>query len=277
MPPKKKVIKEKKEKKIKQKQTQSQKVIINVNAVKNKPTRTRKTSKNTTNDISTGFIKYAPQDDREINTLKGKLIDVENKLLSIKNVKNPVNNNYIPPNRDLFSTSDNIGDWHNSKLFKDHKKQEEEKQKKNNLNKDIINQSKIFQLSKKLKDEKEEKINIKKTNLNKDIINQSKIFDLKKQIKGEKKETRKHVNLFMQSQFENDRLVDNIVKDRNIYNKYLNDIEIEKENEKREQAFMRENDINIKKLGRPTNEEQRRRYDMNVARKYDDTNFIDNE
>ena len=79
----------------------------------------------------------------------------------------------------------------------------------------------------------------------------------------------------MQSQFENNRLENDIVKDREIYNQFLDDLEQEKENEKREQAFMRENDRNIKKLGRPTNEEQRRRYDMNVARKYDDTNFID--
>ena len=66
----------------------------------------------------------------------------------------------------------------------------------------------------------------------------------------------------MQSQFENDRLTNNIATDRDMYNNYLNDIEIENENQKREQAFMRENDRNIKKLGRPTREEQRRRYDM---------------
>ena len=45
--------------------------------------------------------------------------------------------------------------------------------------------------------------------MNKDIINQSKIFQLNKNLKDEKKETRKHVNLFMQSQFEVDRLSKN--------------------------------------------------------------------
>ena len=57
----------------------------------------------------------------------------------------------------------------------------------------------------------------------------------------------------MQSQFENDRLTNDINKDRDMYNNYLNDIEIEKDNEKREQAFMRENDKNIKRLGKPRN------------------------
>ena len=82
-------------------------------------------------------------------------------------------------------------------------------EQQNNLNKDIITQSKIFDLSKKLKDEQKQTEKLKKTNLNKDIINQSKIFQLNKNLKDEKKETRKHVNLFMQSQFEVDRLSKN--------------------------------------------------------------------
>ena len=96
-------------------------------------------------------------------------------------------------------------------------------------------------------------------------------------MKDEKKETRKHVNLFMQSQFDVDRLSNNITKDRELYNQFLDDMEQEKENEKREQAIMRENDINIKKLGRPSKEEQRRRYDVALERKNDDTNFIGNQ
>ena len=102
MATKKKVIKEKKQKKIKQKQkqSQSQKVIINLNEVKTKPKRTRKKSTNknikfdeiSTNDMGAGWAKYGAPDDREINTLKGKLNEVQNKLLSIKNVENPVNN-----------------------------------------------------------------------------------------------------------------------------------------------------------------------------------------
>ena len=73
MPPKKKVIKEKKQKKIKQKQSQSQsqKVIINLNEVKSKTKRKKATNKNNKfNEISqyVGFSKYGAQDDREANT-----------------------------------------------------------------------------------------------------------------------------------------------------------------------------------------------------------------
>jgi hypothetical protein len=102
MATKKKVIKEKKQKKVKQKQSQSQsqKVIINLNEVKNKPKRTRikTTNKNIKfNEISktampAGWVKYGAQDEREANTLRGNLNEVQNKLLSIKNVENPVNN-----------------------------------------------------------------------------------------------------------------------------------------------------------------------------------------
>ncbi len=85
MPPKKKVIKEKKQKKIKQKQSQSQsqKVIINLNDVKTKPKRTRKKTNNknikfneiSKNDMGAGFIKYGTPDERELNNLRGKLTD----------------------------------------------------------------------------------------------------------------------------------------------------------------------------------------------------------
>ena len=38
-----------------------------------------------------GWVKYGAEDDREINTLRGNLKNVQNKLLTIKNVENPVN------------------------------------------------------------------------------------------------------------------------------------------------------------------------------------------
>lgn len=153
MPAKKKVIKEKKQKKVKQKQSQSQKVIINLNEVKTKPKRTRKkaTNKNikfdniSTNEMPAGWAKSGAPDDREVNTLRGKLIDVENKLLSIKNVENPVNNDkarmlniendmkkmsLIGNNvfNDLYSKFDNIGDFSNKTKFTNPVKQEEKKQ-----------------------------------------------------------------------------------------------------------------------------------------------------
>ena len=340
MATKKKVIKEKKQKKIKQKQkqSQSQKVIINLNEVKTKPKRTRNKSTNKNikfNEISTapmpeGWAKYGAQE-REANTLRGNLNEVQNKLLTIKNVENPVNNDerneriakieegmknmFVSGNNaigDLYSKFDQIGDFTNKTKFRNPVKEEEKQQsqpiyniekdsstskpkktkeekkkdaalyqqnyraqqkikkaniikdqeQRNNLNKDIITQSKIFDLSKKLKDEQKETGKLKKTNLNKDIINQSKIFQLNKNLKDEQKEKRSNLNLFMQSQFEVDRLSKNNENDKTKFNQFLNNIKIVKENEKKEQALMRENDKNIRRLGRPTNETRLRNQDM---------------
>ena len=349
MPPKKKVIKEKKQKKIQKKQiksqkqnqrhqSQSQNVIINLSDVNNKtkPKRTRKkaTNKNikfddiSTKEMPAGWAKYSAPDEREINTLKGKLIDVENKLLTNKPVENPVNNTerdrilkieegiknmFVRGTNaigDLYSKFDQIGDFSNKTKFRNPVKEEEKQQsqriynieketskpkktneekkkdaaiyqqnyraqqkikkaniikdqeQRNNLNKDIITQSKIFDLSKKLKDEQKETGKLKKTNLNKDIINQSKIFQLNKNLKDEQKEKRSNLNLFMQSQFEVDRLSKNNENDKTKFNKILNNIKTVKENEKKEQALMRENDKNIRRLGRPTNEARLRNQDM---------------
>ena len=357
MPPKKKVIKEKKQKKVKQKQkqSQSQKVIINLNEVKTKPKRTRKkaTNKNikfddiSTNEMPAGWVKYGATDHRETDTLKGKINDLENKLLTSKPAENPVNsaererilkieegmkNMFVSGNnsiRDLYSKFDQMGksNFRNSikeeekqqsqpmyntqkesskgfdeeksrQIFKTHYKEElltskpkktnEEKKKeaaiyqknyreqqkikkaniikeqeqRNNLNKDIITQSKIFDLSKKLKDEQKETGKLKKTNLNKDIINQAKIFQLNKNLKDEQKEKRSNLNSFMQSQFEVDILSKQNDKDKTKFNQLLNNIKTVKENEKKEQAFMRENDKNIKRLGRPTNETRERNQEM---------------
>jgi hypothetical protein len=144
MPPKKKVIKEKKQKKIKQKQSQSQsqKVIINLNDVKTKSKRTRKKTNNknikfneiSENSMGAGWTKYGAPDERELNNLRGKLTDVENKLLTIKTVENPVNNDrarmlkieegmknmFVNGNNaisDLYSKIDNIGDFSNKTKF----------------------------------------------------------------------------------------------------------------------------------------------------------------
>ena len=144
MPPKKKVIKEKKQKKIKQKlsQSQSQKVIINLNEVKTKPKRKKTTNKNikfneiSQNAMPAGWTKYGAQDDRETNTLRGNLNDIQNKLLTVKNVENPVNsdernrilkieegmkNMFVSGNNaieDLYSKFDNIGDFSNKLKFR---------------------------------------------------------------------------------------------------------------------------------------------------------------
>ena len=183
-------------------------------------------------------------EEKQLKKTRGRPVGSKNKKTIVINE----NNVFIPEEKATFN------------LKTDEKKEPYELDKylnnnaklmKNNLNKDIINQSKIFELNKKIKEEQKEKEKIKKSNFNKDIINQSKLFELNKKVKDEKKETRKHVNLFMQSQFDVDRLSNNITKDRELYNQFLDDLEQEKENEKKEQAFMRENDKNIKRLGRP--------------------------
>ena len=151
MPAKKKVIKEKKQKKIKQKQSQSQsqKVIINLNEVKSKTKRKKATNKNNKfNEISqnVGFSKYGAQDDREANTLRGNLNEIQNKLLTIKNIENPVNsdernrilkieegmkNMFVNGNNainDLYSKFDNIGDISNKSNFRNPVKEQQKQQ-----------------------------------------------------------------------------------------------------------------------------------------------------
>ena len=153
MPPKKKVIKEKKQKKVKQKQSQSQsqKVIINLNEVKTKPKRKKANNKNikfdeiSQNAMPVGWTKYGGQDDRETNTLRGNLNEVQNKLLTIKNVENPVNSDSSRMLKieegmknmalrgynaieDLYSKFDNIGDFSNKTNFRNPVKEQQKKQ-----------------------------------------------------------------------------------------------------------------------------------------------------
>ena len=93
-----------------------------------------------------GWTKYGVQDDREINTLRGNLNDVQNKLLSIKNVENPVNSDerdrilkieegmknmfVIGKNAigDLYSKFDNRGDFSNKSKFRNPVKEEQKTQ-----------------------------------------------------------------------------------------------------------------------------------------------------
>ena len=177
MATKKKVIKEKKQKKIKQKQkqSQSQKVIINLNEVKTKPKRTRKKASNknikfdeiSENNMGAGWTKYGAPDNREVNTLRGKLTDVENKLLSIKNVENPVNSDSsrmlkieegmknmairgIDTFNDLYSKFDNIGDFSNKTNFRNPVK-EQQKQQSQPILKEIKHIEKRQKQKKKLK------------------------------------------------------------------------------------------------------------------------------
>ena len=93
------------------------------------------------------WSKYGAQDERETNTLRGKLNDVQNKLLTIKNVENPVNsdernnriakieegmkNMFVNGNNainDLYSKFDNIGDFSNKSNFRNPVKEQQKKQ-----------------------------------------------------------------------------------------------------------------------------------------------------
>jgi hypothetical protein len=97
-----------------------------------------------------GWAKYGAQE-REANTLRGNLNEVQNKLLTIKNVENPVNN---PVNNDerneriakieegiknifiggnneiveLYSKIDQIGDFTNKTKLRNPVKEEQKKQ-----------------------------------------------------------------------------------------------------------------------------------------------------
>ena len=92
-----------------------------------------------------GWTKYGAQDDREINTLRGNLNDVQNKLLTIKNVVNPINsdrarmlkieegmkNMFVSGNNaigDLYSKFDNIGDFTNKSKFRNPVKEQQKQQ-----------------------------------------------------------------------------------------------------------------------------------------------------
>ena len=97
--------------------------------------------------MGAGWAKYGAPDDREVNTLKGKLNEMQNKLLSIKNVENPVNNDernnriakieegmkymFVTGNnsiQDLYSKFDQIGDFTNKTKFQNPVKEEQKKQ-----------------------------------------------------------------------------------------------------------------------------------------------------
>ena len=81
----------------------------------------------------------------------------------------------------------------------------------------------------------------------------------------------------MQSQFEVDRLSKQNDKDKTKFNQLLNNIKAVKENEKKEQAFMRENDKNIKRLGRPINETRERNQEMKNTPNIVNSSWIDEQ
>jgi hypothetical protein len=196
------------------KQKQSQNVIVNINQTKKKPS--RKNNVKQQKSINSSVI-YSMPDNRALDSLRGDLVDTNNKLLNIQKSQNLVNNNNVSETK-YYSRDDNIGDWKNIKLFKDESKKEEEKQKRQNFNKDILSHSKIFQLQKEKKEEK-------KTNFNKDISTQAKIFQLKGDIKKEKKEKINQVKENLNNVVTINGLTKQIEEDRKQFNKFIEDVE----------------------------------------------------
>ena len=127
MPPKKKV--KKPPVKQKQKQSQSQKVIINLQDLKTKSSTRRKPVKKQTeqNIIPRGWNVYSTPDRREIDEIRGQLINVQNKLVNPKVSKNEVGREPVR----YYSRDDNIGDFSNKMKFEDNEKKEQEKQSRN--------------------------------------------------------------------------------------------------------------------------------------------------
>ena len=127
MPPKKKV--KKPPVKQKQKQSQSQKVIINLQDVKKTKSTRRKPVKKQTeqNIIPRGWNVYSTPDRREIDEIRGQLINVQNKLVNPKPLKNEVGRQPVK----YYSREDNIGDFSNKMKFEDNEKKEQEKQSRN--------------------------------------------------------------------------------------------------------------------------------------------------
>ena len=172
MPPKKKV---KKPVKQKQKQTQSQKVIINLQDVKKTKSTRRKPVKKQTeqNIIPRGWNVYSTPDRREIDEIRGQLINVQNKLISAKPLKNEVGR----PIK-YYSREDNIGDFSNKMKFVDNQKKEQQKQQKNVL-KDIRKKGEI-------KKQEQEQFGMFQEDKDANFVNVKKVNRPRKYIKKER-------------------------------------------------------------------------------------------
>jgi len=75
-------------------QKQSQNVVVNIHETKKKQTRRKPNKNNNEKETNSGSNSvYAIPDNRAIDTLRGELVDTKNKLLSITNTPNMVNQN----------------------------------------------------------------------------------------------------------------------------------------------------------------------------------------
>ena len=73
-------------------QKQSQNVVVNIHETKKKQTRRKPNKNNNEKETNSGSsVVYAIPDNRAIDTLRGELVNTQNKLLSITNTPNMVN------------------------------------------------------------------------------------------------------------------------------------------------------------------------------------------
>ena len=174
MQPKKKI--KKPPVKQKQKQTQSQKVIINLQDVKKTKSTRRKPVKKQTeqNIIPRGWNVYSTPDRREIDEIRGQLINVQNKLISAKPLKNEVGREAVK----YYSREDNIGDFSNKMKFEDNEKKEQKKQQQNIL-KDIRKKGEI-------KKQEQEQFGMFQEDKDADFANIKKVNRPRKYIKKER-------------------------------------------------------------------------------------------
>ena len=188
MPPKKKI---KKPVKQKQKQSQSQKVIINLQDVKkNKSTRRKPVKKQQEqNIIPRGWNVYSTPDRREIDEIRGQLINVQNKLISAKPLKNEVGREAVK----YYNREDNIGDFSNKMKFVDNEKKEQKKQQQNIL-KDIRKKSEI-------KKQEQEQFGMFQEDRDADFVNVKKVKRPRKYIKKERIEEQPEFSTITETQF----------------------------------------------------------------------------
>ena len=217
-------------------QSQTQNVTINIPNTKTKKSSTKKSTKKELpikalprNEglQNAAFTRYFTQDNREVDTLRGELVDTKNKLLTFeKNINNDTEIKLLPYEKNtekkFYSDSDNVGDWHQinkqatNKKFRDdftldwktknlineRKKQYQQKLINGVLN-DIRRTGEIKELKKKVDENKIESSKLNARNKNHEIKRKKSIVD---EIKRGEKQNRIDDTLGM---MENDKYYQN--------------------------------------------------------------------
>ena len=142
---------------------------------KTKSTRRKQVKKQTEqNIIPRGWNVYSTPDRREIDEIRGQLINVQNKLISAKPLKNEVGREAVK----YYSREDNIGDFSNKMKFVDNEKKEQKKQQQNIL-KDIRKKGEI-------KKQEQEQFGMFQEDKDANFVNVKKVNRPRKYIKKER-------------------------------------------------------------------------------------------